>query len=91
MTFFEFGDKKKIIAYVTIIFCKVPCCVTYTYVFGYVSEVFATPIRGTTNGIITAFARFIGASSALVSLAIAGNPDMPLVVPCALQVIVSIP
>jgi MFS family permease len=88
---FHFEYKDLIIAFILIFLCKVPVCVTYTFIFVYVSETFATNIRGTASGLIASIARFIGASSALVNLGIADYPNVQLVGPCALWGLLGLP
>lgn len=89
--FFDFPNKGLIIAFIVIFLCKVPVCVTYTFIFVYVSETFETNIRGTASGLIASIARFIGASSALVNLGITQYPMVQLVGPCALWGLVGLP
>jgi MFS family permease len=89
--FFHFPNRGPIVAFIVILLCKVPVCVTYTFIYVYVSESFATNIRGTASGLIASFARFIGASSALVNLGITEYHDVQLVGPCALWGLIGLP
>jgi MFS family permease len=88
---FNFPNKGLVIAFIVIFLCKVPVCVTYTFIFVYVSETFATKIRGTASGLIASIARFIGASSALVNLGITEYDNVQLVGPCALWGLIGLP
>lgn len=62
----------------------------YTYIFNWMSEVFPTQIRGASSGIITAIARFVGASSALIKLMLSGTA-IELIVPCTILSAIMIP
>ena len=61
---------KKITGWIMIAMCKLPASVMYTYCFNYMAEVYPTQIRGAGAGIVTAVARYLGASSALIEMAV---------------------
>jgi len=89
--FSDHSDKfKKIAAWTSVILCKGGASIMYTYINNYMAEVFPTKIRGSAVGIICAFARFLGASTAFIKTAIAVT-QFDLIVPCSALSLVIIP
>lgn len=81
---------KAIIGWISIIVCKGGAAVMYTYINNYMAEVFPTQVRGAGAGIVTAVARFFGASAALIKTCVV-NTEFELIVPCSIVSLIVIP
>ena len=78
------------IGWLAVIACKGPASIMYTYINNYMAETFPTEIRGAGAGLVTAIARYIGASSALIKSYTKGS-GIDLIVPCSVLSILVIP
>merc|ERR1711871_424806 len=81
---------KEIDGWVSVILCKGGASIMYTYIMNYVAEVFPARVRGSAAGIVCAFARFVGASTAFIKTGVAST-KFDLIVPCSALSLIVIP